>query len=63
MPLIDMSETYQMTNVGDHIDGTDVYQSNRNLLDNAYFVGGVRGRAFSCKPKSADELYIGRFCI
>lgn len=35
-----MSETYQMTNVGDHIDGTDVYQSNRNLLDNAYFVGG-----------------------
>ena len=40
MPLIDMSETYQMTNVGDHIDGTDVYQSNRNLLDNAYFVGG-----------------------
>lgn len=40
MPLIDMSETYQMTNVGDHIDGTDVYQSNPNLLDNAYFVGG-----------------------
>ena len=40
MPLIDMSETYQMTNVGAHIDGTDVYQSNDNLLDNAYFVGG-----------------------
>ena len=40
MPLIDMSETYQMTNVGAHIDGTDVYQSNRNLLDNWYFVGG-----------------------
>lgn len=40
MPLIDMSEIFQMTNVGDHIDGTDVYQSNRNLLDNAYFVGG-----------------------
>ena len=40
MALIDMSETYQMTNVGDHIDGTDVYQSNRNRLDNWYFVGG-----------------------
>ena len=40
MPLIDMSETYQMTNAGEHIDGTDVYQSNDNLLDNAYFVGG-----------------------
>ncbi len=40
MPLVDTIETYQMTNVGDHIDGTDVYQSNRNLLDNAYFVGG-----------------------
>lgn len=40
MPLIDMSEIFQMTNVGDHIDGTDVYQSNPNLLDNAYFVGG-----------------------
>lgn len=37
MALIDMSETYQMTNVGDHIDGTDVYQSNRNLLDNPFF--------------------------
>ena len=40
MALIDMSEIFQMTNVGDHIDGTDVYQSNPNLLDNAYFVGG-----------------------
>lgn len=37
MPLIDMSECYQMTNVGDHIDGTDVYQSNPNLLDNPFF--------------------------
>lgn len=40
MALIDMSEIFQMTNVGDHIDGTDVYQSNDNLLDNAYFLGG-----------------------
>lgn len=40
MPLVDTIETFQMTNVGTHIDGTDVYQSNRNLLDNAYFVGG-----------------------
>lgn len=40
MPLVDTIETFQMTNVGTHIDGTDVYQSNDNLLDNAYFVGG-----------------------
>ena len=40
MPLIDASQTYQMTNLGAHIDGTDVYQTNPNLLDNAYFVGG-----------------------
>lgn len=40
MALIDMSETFQMTNPGAHIDATDVYNSNDNLLDNAYFVGG-----------------------
>ena len=40
MSLIDASQTFQMTNLGVHIDGTDVYQSNDNLLDNAYFVGG-----------------------
>lgn len=40
MPLVDTIEIFQMTNVGAHIDGTDVYQSNDNLLDNAYFVGG-----------------------
>ena len=33
MPLIDMSETFQMTNPGAHIDATDVYNSNENLLD------------------------------
>lgn len=40
MPLVDTIETFQMTNVGTHIDGTDVYQTNPNLLDNWYFVGG-----------------------
>lgn len=40
MALIDMAETFQMTNPGEHIDATDVYNSNDNLLDNAYFVGG-----------------------
>ena len=40
MALIDMMETFQMTNPGEHIDATDVYNSNDNLLDNAYFVGG-----------------------
>ena len=43
MSLIDMSETYQMTNVGDHIDGTDGYQSNRNLVDNPFFTVRQRG--------------------
>lgn len=42
MALIDMSEIYQMTNAGDHIDGTDVYQSNRNLLDNPWFTVNQR---------------------
>lgn len=40
MALIDMMETFQMTNPGAHIDATDVYNSNDNLLDNWYFVGG-----------------------
>lgn len=40
MDLIDMMKTFQMTNPGAHIDATDVYNSNDNLLDNAYFVGG-----------------------
>lgn len=40
MAVVDISNTYQLTNVGAHIDNTDVYNSNRNLLDNAYFVGG-----------------------
>ena len=43
MALIDKSETYQMTNPGDHIDGTDVYQSNPNLLDNPWFTVRQRG--------------------
>lgn len=40
MALIDMMETFRMTNPGAHIDATDVYNSNDNLLDNAHFVGG-----------------------
>jgi len=40
MAVVDISNTYQLTNVGAHIDATDVYNSNENLLDNAYFVGG-----------------------
>lgn len=40
MAVVDISNTYQLTNVGAHIDATDVYNSNENLLDNWYFVGG-----------------------
>ena len=43
MPLVDTIETFQMTNVGTHIDGTDVYQGNRNLLDNPFFTIRQRG--------------------
>ena len=59
MPLVDTIETFQMTNVGTHIDGTDVYQSNRNLLDNWYFVGGGSqlGDGIFHQPKRADELF------
>lgn len=41
MAVIDMSEIFQMTNVGAHIDATDVYNSNPNLLDNAWFTDGA----------------------
>ena len=40
MPLIDASQTYQMTNPGAHIDATEVSAVHPNLLDNWYFVGG-----------------------
>ena len=39
MAVVDISNTFQMSNVGEHIDNTDVYNSNENLLDNAYFFG------------------------
>ena len=41
MPLIDISDTYQMTNVGAHIDATEVSATHPNLLDNWWFGTGV----------------------
>lgn len=56
MPLIDMSECYQMTNVGAHIDGTDVYQTNPNLLDNPWFTVRQRGDGpFSANTPAVDR--------
>lgn len=43
MPLIDASQTYQMTNVGDHINATDVYNTNPNLIMNPFFTVNQRG--------------------
>lgn len=43
MAVVDISNVFQMSNPGDHIDGTDVYQSNRNLLDNPWFTVRQRG--------------------
>lgn len=40
MAVVDISNTYQLTNVGAHIDNTDVYNSNRNLLDNPWWGSG-----------------------
>lgn len=37
MALIDAADTYQLTNAGAHVDGTDVYNSNQNLLMNPWF--------------------------
>lgn len=55
MALVDMSETFQMTNVGDHIDGTDVYQSNRNLLDNPWFTVNQRSAGSTSDGYPADR--------
>lgn len=43
MAVVDISNTYQLTNVGAHIDNTDVYNSNMNLLDNPWFTVNQRG--------------------
>lgn len=37
MAVVDISNTFQMSKSGEHIDNTDVYNSNRNLLDNPWF--------------------------
>ena len=43
MAVVDISNTYQLTNVGAHIDNTDVINSNRNLLDNPWLTIRQRG--------------------
>lgn len=40
MAVVDISNTFQMSKPGEHIDNTDVYNSNRNLLDNPWFGSG-----------------------
>lgn len=42
MAVVDISNTFQMSNIGEHIDNTDVYNSNRNLLDNPFFTVNQR---------------------
>ena len=45
MAVVDISNTFQMSKPGAHIDNTDVYNSNRNLLDNPFFTINQRGAA------------------
>ena len=59
MSLVDTIETYQMTNVGDHIDGTDVYQSNRNLLDNPFYT--INQHSFSSMPDGTSGYTVDRW--
>ena len=53
MAVVDISNTYQLTNVGAHIDNTDVYNSNFNFVDNPFFTirqrgtGGVTGVGYA----------------
>ena len=61
MAVIDISNTYQLTNVGAHIDNTDVYNSNRNLLDNAYFKNVVNQRGNASYSANAEAYWIDRW--
>lgn len=45
MALVDMSETFKMTNVGEHIDATEVSATHPNLLDNPFFT--INQRSFT----------------
>jgi len=63
MAVVDISNTYQLTNVGAHIDNTDVYNSNRNLLDNPFFTVNQRNFTSSTGVNniySVDRWYIAR---
>lgn len=63
MAVVDISNTYQLTNVGAHIDNTDVINSNRNLLDNPWFTVNQRNFTSSTGVNniySVDRWYIAR---
>lgn len=63
MAVVDISNTYQMSKSGEHIDNTDVYNSNRNLLDNPFFTVNQRNFTSSTETNniySVDRWYIAR---
>lgn len=63
MAVVDISNTYQLTNVGAHIDNTDVYNSNRNLLDNPWWGSGevVNQRSFTSGQTTNNAYCIDRW--
>lgn len=58
MAVVDISNTFQMSKSGEHIDNTDVYNSNRNLLDNPWWGSGevVNQRAVSTFTTGAYNI-------
>ena len=63
MAVVDISNTYKLTNVGAHIDNTDVYNSNRNLLDNWWWGDGepVNQRSFTSGQTTPNAYCIDRW--
>lgn len=63
MAVVDISNTFQMSNPGEHIDNTDVYNSNRNLLDNWWWGDGepVNQRSFTSGQTTHNAYCIDRW--
>lgn len=65
MAVVDISNTFQMSNLGEHIDNTDVINSNRNLLDNPWWGSGEvvnqRGATSMIHANYGIDRWIGNF--
>lgn len=61
MAVVDISNTYQLTNTGAHLDNTDVYNSNKNLLDNPFFT--INQREFTSSTATNGVYTVDRWRI